>query len=54
MEMMDLEKWTIDINSLEVEHLQLMLSSLWNNRKYFQDNLNNSIPVLRGNLSTRD
>ena len=46
MEMMNLEKWTLDINSLEVEHLQLMLSSLWNNRKSIQNNLYNSIPNL--------
>jgi len=46
MEMMNLEKWTIDINSLEVEQLKLMLSSLWNNRKYIREDLNNSIPNL--------
>ena len=46
MEMMKLEKWTIEINSLEVEQLQIKLSSLWNNRKIVQGNLYKSIPDL--------
>jgi colanic acid/amylovoran biosynthesis protein len=46
MEMMDLEKWTIEINDLEVEQLQLMLSSLWKKRNYIQEDINNSIPNL--------
>jgi colanic acid/amylovoran biosynthesis protein len=46
MEMMNLEPWTIDINSLGVEQLQLMLSSLWNKRNFIQENLYRSVPNL--------
>jgi hypothetical protein len=36
----------MDINILEVEQLQLKLSSLWNNRNIVQENLYQSIPNL--------